>query len=96
MGINLEGLKAAIKNREDVANLYFLFMHGNELSPEIVAYAEKYGLLVVPSINLFHYTTDPMQGAKRDIDMLLAEGVQYFQIDSEFDEWLLKGQKWFS
>jgi glycerophosphoryl diester phosphodiesterase/beta-lactamase superfamily II metal-dependent hydrolase len=94
VGINLENLKQAIKEREDVANLYFLFLHGNELTPEIVAYAEKYGVLVVPSVNLFHYTDiDPMEGAKRDIDMLKAEGVQYFQIDSEFDRWLLPGKE---
>lgn len=90
VGVNLGTLKAAIRNKEDVANLYFLFMHGNELTPEIVAYAEKYGVLVVPSVNLFHYKDiDPMVGAKRDIEMLKTEGVQYFQIDSEFDEWLL-------
>lgn len=94
VGVGLARLKQAIKNREDVATLYFLFMHGNELSPEIVAYAEKYGVLVVPSINLFHYTDiDPMEGAKRDIDMLQAEGVEYFQIDSEFDDWLLPAKE---
>ncbi|MCB0632396.1 MAG: glycerophosphodiester phosphodiesterase family protein [Saprospiraceae bacterium] len=90
VGIGLEALKQAVQAREDVADLYFLFMHGNELTPEIVAYAEKYGVLVVPSVNLFHYTDiDPMVGARRDIEMLKEEGVRYFQIDSEFDGWLL-------
>ena len=90
VGVPIEKLKAAIKNREDVANLYFLFMHGNELTPELVAYAEKYKVLVVPSVNLFHYKSeDPMLGAKEDIAWLKDEGVTYFQIDSEYDQWLL-------
>ncbi len=91
VGVPLTYLKEAIRNNEDVSNLYFLFMHGNELSPEIVAYAEKYGVQVVPSINLFHYTDiDPMKGAERDIEMLKAEKVTYFQIDSEFDQWFIR------
>lgn len=88
VGVNLKFLKDAIRKRQDVSNLYFLFMHGNELTPEIVAYAEKYGVLVVPSVNLFHYKNiDPMEGAKHDIEWLKAEKVIYFQIDSEFDRW---------
>lgn len=90
VGVHIEFLKEAINRKEDVANLYFLFMHGNELTPEVVAYAEKYRVLVVPSVNLFHYKTeDPMLGAKEDIEWLKQEGVTYFQIDSEYDQWLL-------
>ena len=93
VGVNLPMLKTAIQRQEDVANLYFLFMHGNELTPEIVAYAEKYKVEVVPSINVFHYKQiDPLKGAERDIKMLMREGVEYYQIDSEFDQWLRPGK----
>jgi hypothetical protein len=43
-------------------------------------------MLVVPSINFFHYRgEDPMAGARRDAEKLLQAGVKTFQIDSAFE-----------
>ncbi len=45
--------------------------------------------MVVPSINKLHYTKEPyMEGAARDIENLKQWGVEFFQVDSEFDKWL--------
>lgn len=51
--------------------------------------AQQNNILVVPSINKFHYTDIPyMQDADRDITQLKKWGVEFYQIDSEFDKWL--------
>ena len=43
-------------------------------------------MLVVPSVNRFHYRTErPTTGADRDIRRLIAAGIKRFQIDSEFE-----------
>lgn len=87
---NRKDLKAALERGEAVDDLYFLFEHGNELDPETVAWAQELGVPVVPSVNVFHYRKVPhMEGAKRDIFWLKEAGVSEFQIDSEYDRWLL-------
>jgi glycerophosphoryl diester phosphodiesterase len=64
----------------------FLFDHGNVITPEDLRRAQALGILVVPSINLFHYRgEDPMAGAQRDARNLLQAGVDTFQIDSRFE-----------
>jgi glycerophosphoryl diester phosphodiesterase len=78
---------------------YFLFEHGNELTPAKVAWAQAHGIKVVPTVNLFHYETKNadgtvrhdrpaiMRAAQADIERLKAGGVTEFQIDSEFIAW---------
>jgi len=90
ISIIYEGLVDAVAKGEPVAEHYFLFMHGNELTREQVRYAQARKVPVVPSVNLFHYREeDPMAGAYGDITWLMEAGVTEFQIDSEYDRWLL-------
>jgi hypothetical protein len=64
----------------------FLFAHGNELVARDCRIAADAGMLVVPSVNTFHYRTEaPMDGARRDCESLIAEGITRFQIDSCFE-----------
>lgn len=89
ISIKRDQLKAAVEAGEDVSELYFLFEHGNELDKEAVAYAQKHGVAVVPSVNLFHYKEeDPMEGARGDIEWLKEAGISDFQIDSEYDKFV--------
>jgi glycerophosphoryl diester phosphodiesterase len=88
-GYNLSSLQRMKENAGFNAVLYFLFDHGNVLTQESVKWAQQNKILVVPSINKFHYTNIPfMQGADRDITQLKQWGVEFYQIDSEFDRWL--------
>ncbi|HTD93296.1 MAG TPA: glycerophosphodiester phosphodiesterase family protein [Chitinophagaceae bacterium] len=67
----------------------FLFDHGNVLVEDDIRWADQHKITVVPSINKFHYTAEPfMDGARRDIGNLRKWGVEYFQIDSEYDIFL--------
>lgn len=89
VGYSLNALKQLQQDADFNAGSYFLFDHGNVLTQEAVNWAQQNKILVVPSINKFHYTNiAPMQGANRDIDQLKKWGVEYYQIDSEFDQWL--------
>lgn len=90
ISVNRQLLKEAVEKVEKVSQLYFLFEHGNELDSETVEYAQSLNVPVVPSVNLFHYNnTEYMTGAYRDIQWLKEAGVTEFQIDSEYDRWLL-------
>jgi len=90
ISINYPQLEEAVKAGEAVDQLYFLFEHGNELTESKVDFAQQHGVTVVPSVNIFHYNNeDHMSGAYRDITWLKEAGVTYFQIDSEYDRWLL-------
>ncbi len=87
---NRESLSEAIEHGENVSELYFLFEHGNELDVQTVKMAQSHQVPVVPSVNLFHYDNEShISGAYRDITWLKEEGVTEYQIDSEYDRWLL-------
>ena len=88
-GYSLKALKQLqSQNQLDPAR-YYLFEHGNVLTESDVRWAQSNNILVVPSVNSFHYRDVPfMVGAKRDIENLKKWGVEYYQIDSEFDQWL--------
>jgi hypothetical protein len=89
IGVDRVRLKKAAEQGEDVRSLYFLFEHGRDLDAETVRYAQKLGVAVVPSINIFHYDdTDHMNAAQADVKRMLDLGVEYFQIDSPYDVWL--------
>ena len=82
ISVNRKELEAAIADGEDVRDRYFLFEHG-DMTDETVALAQKHGVLIVPSINVFHYPAKVhLQRAEADIQRLKALGVRYFQIDS--------------
>jgi glycerophosphoryl diester phosphodiesterase len=89
VGYNLNALKKMQQSAGFKPELYFLFDHGNVLTEEAVNWAHQNNILVVPSINKFHYVNIPyMQGADRDITQLKKWGVEFYQVDSEFDQWL--------
>ncbi len=82
---DIEGLKKAANAGEDVAALYCLFMHGNELDAENVQLAASLRVPVVASVNVFHYLLKPASaGAEADIRRLYDAGVRLFQIDSRY------------
>lgn len=64
----------------------FLFGHGTELDDRTVSETLEAEVLLVPSINRFHYLPrlDVMTAAGEDIARLLTLGCRVFQIDSEF------------
>jgi hypothetical protein len=89
VGVERGQLRKAAAAGEDVAALYFLFEHGRDLDAETVRYAQKLGVAVVPSINIFHYAdTDHLKAAEADTKRMIDLGVEYFQIDSPYDVWL--------
>jgi peptidoglycan/xylan/chitin deacetylase (PgdA/CDA1 family) len=48
---------------------------------------QRAGALVLPAINLFRYTNDPERtAARRDVEALLALGVEGFQIDAAYQD----------
>ena len=91
VGISFLDLIKAKEAGESVEDLYFLFMHGNDLLPYHIQTANSLNVPVVPSVNLFHYRLeDPLKGGRRDIEWLKGLGVSQFQIDSDYDKWLLE------
>lgn len=91
VGANRDELKRAESAGEALAERYFLFEHGNELDAETVGWAQERGILVVPSVNVFHYDIEPnvphLEGAERDIERWKGQGVTVFQIDTEYGDW---------
>ena len=86
VGTSFMNLMQAADRGEPVKDLYFLFMHGNELKPHHLQIANALGVPIVPSVNLFHYKDEePIQGGNRDVSWLRNAGVTQFQIDSEYD-----------
>lgn len=90
-GYSINALKQLKSQSQFDPARYFLFSHGNEIKEEDVKWAQSNQVMVVPSINKYHYYRDIpfMEGAKRDIENLKKWGVVYYQIDSEFDRWLV-------
>jgi glycerophosphoryl diester phosphodiesterase len=96
---NQQALKEAMAKDPKAASQYYLFEHGNVLTPDKVAWARSHGVKIVPTVNLFHYETKNPDGsvrhdrpaimaaAKADIERLKLAGVTEFQIDSEFMPW---------
>ena len=89
VGVDRAQLKKAAAAGEDVRSLYFLFEHGRDLDADAVRHAQKLGVAIVPSINIFHYAdTDHSKAAEADVKRMFDLGVEYFQIDSPYDVWL--------
>lgn len=69
VGADRKTIREAETRGEPVAQQYFLFEHGNELDLATTRWAQSKKILIVPSVNLFHYANeDPMKGAERDIN----------------------------
>ena len=82
--VNRRELEAAIQAGDDVVESVFLFERGN-MTDETVKLAQKHGVLVVPSVNTFHYQSDHLSCARADIERLKELGVTHFQIDSVYE-----------
>ena len=88
LGVNRTELRMAVEKSEDVSELYFLFEHGQDLDAETVKLAQEHDVLVVPSVNVFHYSPEHHhQLARADISRLKKLGVTYFQIDSVYEQY---------
>ena len=84
-------IKDELLQGKNVACNYFLFDNANRLNSEIIKWCQQNSITVVPSVNEFHYKFEnDMRGAKRDIEFLKECGVTEFQIDSQYDRWLLR------
>ena len=101
VGKKFRSLKPLLEADAAQKGKYFLFEEGRNLTPEMVKWAQDRGILVVPSINTYHYY-DPaimagkpreeiapviLAAARRHIEQFNALGLTEFQIDSEFDGW---------
>jgi hypothetical protein len=68
---------------------YYLFGDVNTMSEDDVKWAQAQGIMVVGVVNWASYRgrSRPYTAARRDIARLKNWGVQYFQLDSEFDRY---------
>lgn len=69
---------------------YFLFERPVKMTKDDVAWAKNNGILVVAAINKYHYknSTNMYREAKDDCSKMMSYGIKYFQIDSEFADFL--------
>jgi glycerophosphoryl diester phosphodiesterase len=75
------------KRALSLRRMWFGWAH--ELPSASVAPLRRAGVLVIPSINTFHYPLHAQHTlARQDIRRLSAAGVDGFQIDSEYEEFL--------
>ena len=84
-------LRAAIANKENVAESYFLFGIAAKMDEAIVRLAQQHHVAVVPAINTFRYdAAQHREEAAQDIKRLRDLGVTQFQIDSIYDDEFLR------
>lgn len=76
---------------EDVSELYHLFELGGNLDEEMIRQANDLGVKVVAAINVFRYSRsgeteeERWEAAKKDVQLLLELGVEYYQVDSVYE-----------
>lgn len=84
-------LKEIATTNPDLADEYFVFGHAKDFNTENVPEYQSLGLLVIVSINLFHYPQgDAVQQGLDDVQRMLKLGVDGLQIDSDYDAGLAK------
>ena len=89
---NAETVFVAAERGEPVSQRYFLFDRGSRLTEPMVSRAQELEIPVVAAINRFRYPDDDQEAlslARADIVRLRELGVTQFQIDSQYDVWLL-------
>lgn len=84
-------LKVMAATNPDLADECFIFGHAKDFNLENVREYQSLGLLVVVSINLFHYPQgDAVRQGLDDVQRMLDLGVDGLQIDSDYDVGLVK------
>jgi glycerophosphoryl diester phosphodiesterase len=76
------------KNGVNVKDVYHLFELGSNLDQSMIEKANELGITVVAAINVFRYRqagTDVWEGARQDVERLMALGVRYYQVDSFYE-----------
>ena len=74
---------------DEPGSSFFIFNHAADFDREQVDGFHALGLDVVVSINTFHYREgDPIAQGVRDLERMLALGVDGLQIDSVYDTYL--------
>ncbi len=85
----LAAVQQAARAMDEPGIHYFIFNHAADFNKEEVEGFHELGLDVVVSINTFHYREgDPIAQGVRDLEKMLALGVDGFQIDSVYDAFL--------
>ena len=85
----LAAVQQAARDMDEPGARYFIFNHAEHFDREQVEGFHALGLDVVVSINTFHYRQgDPMAQGRRDLERMLALGVDGLQIDSVYDVFL--------
>ena len=70
---------------------YFWFGLPQNLDRDQIKPMQERGALVIPGINIFRYdAASHMQDAQQDIEQLKAQGVDGFQIDSVYNDFILQ------
>lgn len=69
---------------------YFFFERPSNLTEEDIKWAKKHGITTIAAINKYHYrqSADMLKDAESDCRRMRDWGVEYFQIDSEFERFL--------
>lgn len=90
ISLRRDEIEAARGRGEDVSRLYFLFLLGSLIDGETVEFARTARVKLVAAINTFRYSPENyLAEGEADIRRLLGLGVNYYQIDSVYDRWLL-------
>jgi glycerophosphoryl diester phosphodiesterase len=90
VGATAERIRQMQSEGKDVAREMYVFEWGVTIQESDVGWAQENGVLVVPSINTFHYPRfgkDPIADAGKDIARLKKAGVEYYQIDSVYEQY---------
>jgi glycerophosphoryl diester phosphodiesterase len=86
-----EQLETNMKMPGFKATDYFLFERPSRLTKADITWANSHNIMVVAAFNKYHYRNAPdmMGEAARDCRRMLTFGVTSFQIDSEFQKFLI-------
>ena len=91
--ITTDELKAIRQGDRVELSHRFWFGLPAQLLPGDILKLQAAGVRVIPAINTFRYATERHeQEAKRDIDALIRDGVDGFQIDSIYQKWILAAE----
>jgi len=83
-----------VKEGKPIPERCYVFGHAKDLPDDLVKQMLARGLLVIPSINTFHYPTEEdCEHGRADVERLQAAGVSGFQIDSVYTRFVRRGEK---